>query len=150
MKLHEQYPSVHWINQKERDFVFEGRNDGRISVGTEVALNDASIDITGNVTVADRVHFGHQVMILTTDHPHEEKNGIKRRTTLRCAPVTICKDAYIGSRAIILKGVTIGEGAYIAAGAVVTKDVPAGEVWGGVPARRIKVEKYEAEEWDAQ
>lgn len=149
MKLHEQYPSVKWINQTERDFVFEGRKDGRISIGADVALNDATIDITGNVTIADRVHFGHEVMILTTDHPPLEKNGLKRRTTLRCNQVTICKDAYIGSRAIILKGVTIGEGAYIAAGAVVSRNVPAFEVWGGVPAKKLSI-KQEAEEWDAQ
>lgn len=34
-------------------------------------------------------------------------------------------------------GVTIGAGSLIAAGSVVTKSVPAGEVWGGVPARKI-------------
>ena len=38
----------------------------------------------------------------------------------------------------ILKGVTIGEGAIISAGAVVNKDVPPYEIWGGVPARKIK------------
>ena len=33
---------------------------------------------------------------------------------------------------------TIGNGAVVAAGAVVTKDIPPYEVWGGVPARKIK------------
>jgi len=49
--------------------------------------------------------------------------------------------ATIGVRAIIMPGVTIGEGAIVAAGAVVTKGTQIGpkEVWGGVPARRIKI-----------
>ena len=40
--------------------------------------------------------------------------------------------------AIVLQGVKIGDGAVVAAGAVVTKDIPANEVWGGVPAKKIK------------
>ena len=39
--------------------------------------------------------------------------------------VCIGEHVWIGTRAIILKGVTIGDGAVVAAGAVVTKDVPA-------------------------
>ncbi len=38
-----------------------------------------------------------------------------------------------------MPNVRIGPNAIIAAGAVVTKDVPEGEVWGGVPARKIGV-----------
>ncbi len=56
----------------------------------------------------------------------------------------IAKDIYIGehvwigTRAIILKGVTIGDGAVVAAGAVVTKDVPAKCLVAGVPANVIR------------
>lgn len=45
--------------------------------------------------------------------------------------------AYIGAGTHLMPGVTIGEGALIAGGSVVTKSVPPGEVWGGVPAKRI-------------
>ena len=42
-----------------------------------------------------------------------------------------------------MPGVTIGDNCVIAAGAVVTKDVQSGEIWGGVPARKIEtVEEY--------
>jgi len=58
------------------------------------------------------------------------------RTTARL-PITIGDRAWIGSRAVVLKGVTIGEGAVVAAGAVVHEDVPAWTVVGGVPAKVI-------------
>ena len=37
-----------------------------------------------------------------------------------------------------MKGVTIGKGSVIAAGAVVTKNVGEYEIWGGVPAKKLK------------
>ena len=46
----------------------------------------------------------------------------------------------IGATAVIMAGVRIGNGAIVSAGAVVPKDtqIGPGEVWGGVPARRLK------------
>lgn len=42
-------------------------------------------------------------------------------------------------------GVNVGRGAIVAAGAVVTKDIPPCEIWGGVPARKIK-DRFKKEE----
>jgi len=46
----------------------------------------------------------------------------------------------IGATAVIMSGVVIADGAIVSAGAVVKKDtkIGAGEIWGGVPAKRIK------------
>lgn len=54
------------------------------------------------------------------------------RTTTR-----IGARAFIGANAVVLPGVTVGTAAIIGAGAVVTEDVPDGEIWAGVPAKRI-------------
>jgi chloramphenicol O-acetyltransferase type B len=51
---------------------------------------------------------------------------------------TIENDVWIGYNAIILAGVTIGKGSIIAAGALVNCDIPACEIWGGIPAKKIK------------
>lgn len=53
-------------------------------------------------------------------------------------PITIGKHVWIGSNAIILKGVTIGDGAVIGAGSVVTNDIPNNCVAVGNPAKVIK------------
>ena len=37
-----------------------------------------------------------------------------------------------------MSGVSVGSNSIIAAGAVVTKNVPSYEVWGGIPARRLR------------
>ncbi|MEO8075592.1 MAG: acyltransferase [Acidobacteriota bacterium] len=54
------------------------------------------------------------------------------------APIRVCRGAWIGAHAIILKGVRIGCGAIVAAGAVVTKDVPDWTIVAGNPARVVK------------
>ena len=54
-------------------------------------------------------------------------------------PIIIEDDVWIGTGAIILKGVRIGEGAIIAAGTLVIKDVPNYAIVGGVPAKILKM-----------
>jgi acetyltransferase-like isoleucine patch superfamily enzyme len=52
--------------------------------------------------------------------------------------VTLGRNVWVGANCVLLPGTVIGDDALIAAGSVVTRDVPAGEIWGGVPARRLK------------
>lgn len=44
----------------------------------------------------------------------------------------------IGSGAKILPRIKVNDGAIIGAGAIVNQNIPAGEIWAGVPARKIK------------
>jgi acetyltransferase-like isoleucine patch superfamily enzyme len=52
--------------------------------------------------------------------------------------IKICRKAFIGSGAIILRNVTVGENAIVAAGSVVTRDVPPNSIVAGNPARVVK------------
>ena len=56
------------------------------------------------------------------------------------APVYIGKRSVIGSNSLISPGCRIGDDSVIATHAVLPKftEVPAGEVWGGIPAKKIK------------
>lgn len=71
----------------------------------------------------------------------------------RPAPV-IMNDVWIGTHAVILRGVKVGDGAVVGAGAVVTRDVPPYAIVTGVPAvvRRYRfpqevVQRLLALEW---
>jgi len=53
-------------------------------------------------------------------------------------PCDISHDVWIGTNAIIMRGVKVGTGAVIGAGAIVTKDVPDFAIVVGVPAKILK------------
>lgn len=55
--------------------------------------------------------------------------------------ITIEDNCFIGAYSIILCGVTIGKNSIIGAGSLVVKSVPSGEIWGGVPAKKIGLVK---------
>jgi acetyltransferase-like isoleucine patch superfamily enzyme len=54
--------------------------------------------------------------------------------------IRIGNNVTIGAKAIVMSDITIEDGAIVSAGSVVAKGtrIKAGEVWGGVPARRVK------------
>jgi acetyltransferase-like isoleucine patch superfamily enzyme len=84
------------------------------------------------VTVGKNVTMGYQSSLI----PHALEGGDK----ISFRSIQINDDAVIGVNVVIFGGVTVGEGAVIAAGAVVPKNtlIPPGELWGGVPAKKIK------------
>ena len=87
------------------------------------------IDPRGEVVIGNNVSISSEVCILTADHdPQSPQFGG------RSDPVRIEDYAFIGTRAMILRGVTVGSGAVVAAGAVVTKDVAASSIVAGCPA----------------
>lgn len=90
-----------------------------------------------SVIIGDYTQMGPYCQI--NDHGHGiSKDDLVMNQRAVLGPVEIGRDCWIGSGVRILKGVTIGDGAVIGAGSVVTHSVPPYEIWGGVPARKIK------------
>ena len=105
----------------------------QMTIGSGVFVNHSlTCMAAGGITIDDGVMIGPNVRIVTDNH------DFQNRMVLRCKPVHIGRNAWIGVGAVILPGVTIGENAVVAAGAVVTKDVLPNTIVGGNPAKFIK------------
>lgn len=59
--------------------------------------------------------------------------------TLTAKDITIGSDVWIGTQAIVLRGIHVHTGAVIAANAVVTHDVPPYAIVAGVPAKVLRL-----------
>jgi len=93
---------------------------------------------SGGLKIGENVGIGPKVIILTSQHRPAGNDIPVLFSELEMKEVIIESNSDIGAGSIILPGAIIGEGAIIAAGAVVNCIVPAYEIWGGVPARKIK------------
>lgn len=97
--------------------------------------------------IGEYCSIAYGVLIGPTEHrldywtmsPFEARDAGEdpQTTTRNVPPPVVGNGVWIGANVVILRGVTVGDGAVIAAGAVVTRDVPGGEIWGGVPARKM-------------
>ncbi|GAA4358678.1 hypothetical protein GCM10023165_53860 [Variovorax defluvii] len=124
---------------------------GCIEIGRNVTIGRGSYLSSGLVqcaqigrycSVGPGVVIGpseHRLSHWTTSPREAEDAGESAQTTREQAVPTVIGDGvWIGARVVLLQGVRVGDRAVIAAGAVVVRDVPAGELWGGVPAKRIR------------
>ena len=133
----------------EGSLVFE-RASARISIGSRTHLGGGTLlAAASSIEIGDDVLIAFEVVIM--DHNshslkfRERRNdvrdwlqGSKDWSTVATAPVKISNKAWIGMRAVVLKGVTIGEGAVVAAGSIVTSDVSPWTIVAGNPARVIR------------
>ncbi|MEL6132498.1 MAG: acyltransferase [Bacteroidota bacterium] len=103
-------------------------------IGDNTRLNGPTISVSNKVWIGKNCRIAPHVIIMDSDF-HDVTN---RLATGKGGEIIIKDDAWVATRAMVLKGVTIGKGAVVAAGAVVTKDVPDYCVAAGIPAKVIK------------
>lgn len=137
--------------------IFESE-EGKIKIGSNCWIGQSNIICRNSIVIEDNVFIAYGITIY--DHDSHSLDYTKRRgdiaqqlddhkngryllankhwDSVKCKPVRICSDAWIGMNSIILKGVTIGEGAVIGAGSVVTKDVEPWTIVAGNPAKYIR------------
>jgi len=126
---------LNFLNIESNDTYLEKLKDRGLTVGEnfnmqkDVILDDTHcwlITIGDNVTLAPRVHV--------LCHDASTKNHINYT---KIGKVTIGNNVFVGANSTIMPTVTIGNNAIVGAHSLVTKDVPDGEIFVGVPAKKI-------------
>jgi maltose O-acetyltransferase len=110
-----------------------------VAIGADSHLNNCVTIVSegAGVVIGRRCLMGPGVHIYDSDF-HALDAGARATSPPRRARVEIADDVFIGSNAIVLKGVSVGTGSIIGAGAVVVADVSEGTVVAGNPARVVR------------
>lgn len=83
------------------------------------------------LTIGDFATIGQNSVITAHAITHDE---------IVMAPVKIGRGAVVGINCVVMPGVELGDGAILAPGGVATVGtrIPPHELWGGIPARKLK------------
>jgi len=122
-----------------------------IRIGDNVFIGSNSVlDCATRIDIESDAMVSYECLLLDSNN-HSNDAGVRRTDlsdvkygraynwgAIPSRPIRIGRGAWIGARAIILKGVTVGEGAIVGAGSVVTKDVEPFTMVGGNPARLLR------------
>lgn len=137
-----------WVNYKGFVRVMKGTSFARmnIKIGHSVQFGEYC-------NVANNVIFGNYILMAGRvcfvgkhDHSFEIPAQLiwfgKRGDAGYCI---VEDDVWIGHGVTIVGNIKIAKGAVIAAGSVVTKNIPPCEIWGGVPAKKLK-ERFQSQD----
>ena len=111
----------------------------RIGNGVDIGHHVGFV-VNKEIVIEDNVNIATGAKFMDSDaHP---RDAAARAADLPPAPeeikpVRICRSAWIGQNAFILKGVTVGEGAIVGVNSVVVTDVPPYSVVMGNPAKVV-------------
>lgn len=144
LHVHKQWAEIHL-----GDVVIFGNDVGLAAIGQSTDFKPV-LSIGPQTSIGDRTHINCQagieigahcviswdVEILDADmHTIVGEDG---HPLANRSPIVVEDRVWIGTRAIVLKGVTIGHDTIVAAGSVVTKSVPPYSLCAGNPAKVIR------------
>jgi len=106
-----------------------------LKIGSFCSIADEVVVMLGGNHRVDWITtfpFGH---VFSNELGSSEIEGHPRTN----GDVIIGNDVWVGRNSTIMSGVKIGDGAVIAANSTVVKDIGCYEIWGGNPAKKIKL-----------
>jgi len=107
-----------------------------VTLGKDLTIvSNTRVIAYADIEIGDDCIIGWESQLMSGDGHPVYKDG---QLINAPRPIKIGNHVWIGSRAVILKGVTVGDGAIVAANAVVTRDVPPGAVVAGNPAKVVQ------------
>ncbi|WP_233268359.1 CatB-related O-acetyltransferase [Cellulophaga sp. L1A9] len=106
----------------------------------------ANCIIPPKVTIGKYTMFAANVSILGGDHIFDNpERPIIFSGRPSMPKTTIGEDVWVGANACIMAGLVIGDGAIVAAGSIVTKNIEPYSIYGGNPAKLIRMRFNEEE-----
>jgi len=114
---------------------------GRLIIGDRCAISFGVCirAAGGTVRIGNGSAVAANSVLIAANHmikPGEPRFKVKWDETF--SGIEIGSNVWVGAGCVLLPGVVIGDDAVIAAGSVVKGTVPSGEIWGGVPARKLR------------
>ncbi len=111
---------------------------GRIVVGADGLLNDSWIGCWSEIRIGNRCLLSDCQLVDNDFHRVSPQHRHDPPGPDTCAPIAVDDNVWIGTGALVLKGVHIGTDSVIGAATVVRRDVPAGCVVIGNPQQVVK------------
>lgn len=113
-------------------------NGNEIEIGNNCRINEqVRMD---NVKMGNHVMIARECVLLGKKHQYKELDiPMEQQGNTDSEAIIIENDVWIGLRVIVLPSLLIKRGCIIGAGAVLTTNTETNGIYGGVPAKLIKV-----------
>lgn len=136
------------FNRHGKHFIFDPQDFftyNHIEVGDYVSIGTGSLFLCAEsrIIIGNKVLFGPKVTVIGGRHNTSVVGrfmyDVQEKRPDDDLGVIFEDDIWVGSCAIVLRGVRVGRGSIIASGALVNKNVLPYTIVGGVPAKRISM-----------
>ncbi len=123
-----------------KDYALLFSYDGFIKIGDNCTINPFTVIYGhGGVTIGENVMIAANCIIVSSNHNFDSVEIPMSQQGIRSEGIHIDSDVWIGSNVKVLDGIKVGKGCVIAAGSVVNRDLDSYGIYGGVPAKLIKM-----------
>lgn len=114
-------------------------HEGYLRIGDGVVFGGRdTVNCYLDVEIDDECLFADEVYVVDFDHRYDDPGATVQSQGIVKSPVRLGRDCWIGTKAVLLRGVSLGEGCVVGAAAVVRGRFEDRSVIVGSPARAVK------------
>jgi acetyltransferase-like isoleucine patch superfamily enzyme len=114
---------------------------GALIIGDRVVIgSNANIRASGGtIVIGKNTLIAQNVSLIAANHTISDQQPYRDLPwDTSKVGLEIGENVWLGVGVTVLPGCRIGDNSVVGAGSVVTRSIPAKEVWGGIPARKLR------------